>query len=83
MESKRLPAQFGLTAKQAFLPVLCACVLGVYRHVCICMSMSASGLGVYLFVFLVERENPMKGIQGSVYICDYAICAFMHACPRV
>lgn len=56
---------------------------GIYRQACICVCMSASAQGcVYLFVFLYERENIMKGIQVSVFVCGL-LSLYIHACPCV
>lgn len=74
MESKRLPAQFGLTAKQAFVPVLCVCVCwGLYRRTCICMSTSTQGC-VYL---LVKAMYVIQDSSVRMHV-DRDVCAFMH-----
>lgn len=59
MESKRLPAQFGLTAKQAFVPLMCVCV-------CVCAlrgytSILFVGVCVFSYVpFLDKKINEMN-----------------------
>lgn len=75
MESKRLPAQFGLTAKQAFLPVLCVCwgFTDTHAYACVCLHLP---VGVCLFVFLYKRENTIKGIHAPV-LCVY-VCVWLH-----
>lgn len=70
MESKRLPAQFGLTAKQASVP-LCLCVCVCVEHLCFEGFTAWIGMLVYIHpvvyifvcVFMWERS-----IQGPVYV---------------
>lgn len=63
MESKRLPVQFGLTAKQAFLaPSVCVCV-------CLCVCMFEKCVCLFsVILFECVGEHAKKDIYFGVCI---------------